>query len=146
MRNISSSVSLCILPTAHIRRFVLLLHWWWCNVMNLSLARLHRWHLHKWPLSCFCHLWSGSDITVQLQNRCCHGWRHKQTVCVTECLCYMNRIVACLSGTDLSASMERAWIELEGIEAIVKTASKAKFFIEFHSSCLEGICSHPKAI
>uniref|UniRef100_A0A8C4GZT6 phosphatidylinositol-3,4,5-trisphosphate 5-phosphatase n=1 Tax=Dicentrarchus labrax TaxID=13489 RepID=A0A8C4GZT6_DICLA len=31
----------------------------------------------------------------------------------------------------------KAWIELEGIEAIVKTASKAKFFIEFHSSCLE---------
>ncbi|TMS17460.1 Phosphatidylinositol 3,4,5-trisphosphate 5-phosphatase 2B [Larimichthys crocea] len=41
------------------------------------------------------------------------------------------------SKTDLNSSMERAWIELEGIEAIVKTASKAKFFIEFHSSCLE---------
>lgn len=37
--------------------------------------------------------------------------------------------------------MEKAWIELEGIEAIVKTASKAKFFIEFHSSCLEGMTS-----
>uniref|UniRef100_A0A8C3AKQ1 phosphatidylinositol-3,4,5-trisphosphate 5-phosphatase n=1 Tax=Cyclopterus lumpus TaxID=8103 RepID=A0A8C3AKQ1_CYCLU len=35
------------------------------------------------------------------------------------------------------SSMEKAWIELEGIEAIVKTASKAKFFIEFNSSCLE---------
>ncbi|KTG35918.1 hypothetical protein cypCar_00008238 [Cyprinus carpio] len=32
---------------------------------------------------------------------------------------------------------ERASIELEAIEAIVKTASKAKFFIEFHSRCLE---------
>lgn len=63
------------------KRFVLLLHSWWCNMMNLPLARLHRWHLHKWSLSCFCHLWSGSDITVQLQNRCCHGWRHKQAVC-----------------------------------------------------------------
>ncbi|XP_076595037.1 inositol polyphosphate phosphatase-like 1b [Chaetodon auriga] len=41
------------------------------------------------------------------------------------------------SKTDLNSGMERAWIELEGIEAIVKTASKAKFFIEFHSSCLE---------
>ncbi|XP_068596310.1 inositol polyphosphate phosphatase-like 1b [Brachionichthys hirsutus] len=41
------------------------------------------------------------------------------------------------SKTDLSSSVEKAWIELEGIEAIVKTASKAKFFIEFHSSCLE---------
>ncbi|KAK9518239.1 hypothetical protein VZT92_023551 [Zoarces viviparus] len=39
--------------------------------------------------------------------------------------------------TDTHSSMEKAWIELEGIEAIVKTASKAKFFIEFHSSCLE---------
>uniref|UniRef100_A0A671URG2 phosphatidylinositol-3,4,5-trisphosphate 5-phosphatase n=1 Tax=Sparus aurata TaxID=8175 RepID=A0A671URG2_SPAAU len=38
---------------------------------------------------------------------------------------------------DLNSSMEKAWIELEGIEAIVKTASKAKFFIEFYSSCLE---------
>lgn len=43
-----------------------------------------------------------------------------------------------LTGTDVNRSVERAWIELEGIEAIVKTASKAKFFIEFHSSCLEG--------
>uniref|UniRef100_A0A672T7U0 phosphatidylinositol-3,4,5-trisphosphate 5-phosphatase n=1 Tax=Sinocyclocheilus grahami TaxID=75366 RepID=A0A672T7U0_SINGR len=32
---------------------------------------------------------------------------------------------------------ERASIELEAIEVIVKTASKAKFFIEFHSRCLE---------
>ncbi|XP_037635817.1 inositol polyphosphate phosphatase-like 1b isoform X1 [Sebastes umbrosus] len=41
------------------------------------------------------------------------------------------------SKTDTNPSMEKAWVELEGIEAIVKTASKAKFFIEFHSSCLE---------
>ncbi|XP_056130218.1 inositol polyphosphate phosphatase-like 1b [Lampris incognitus] len=39
--------------------------------------------------------------------------------------------------TDSNSSLERARIELEGIEAIVKTASKAKFFIEFHSSCIE---------
>ncbi|XP_051505508.1 phosphatidylinositol 3,4,5-trisphosphate 5-phosphatase 2B-like isoform X2 [Myxocyprinus asiaticus] len=32
---------------------------------------------------------------------------------------------------------ERASIELKAIEAIVKTASKAKFFIEVHSRCLE---------
>uniref|UniRef100_A0A672ZQL9 phosphatidylinositol-3,4,5-trisphosphate 5-phosphatase n=1 Tax=Sphaeramia orbicularis TaxID=375764 RepID=A0A672ZQL9_9TELE len=37
----------------------------------------------------------------------------------------------------ISKTGAKAWIELEGIEAIVKTASKAKFFIEFHSSCLE---------
>lgn len=48
--------------------------------------------------------------------------------------------------TDLNSGMERAWIELEGIEAIVKTASKAKFFIEFYSSCLEGIVSHQNHI
>ena len=42
--------------------------------------------------------------------------------------------------------MEKAWIELEGIEAIVKTASKAKFFIEFHSSCLEGVVTYQKDI
>ncbi|XP_047440673.1 inositol polyphosphate phosphatase-like 1b [Mugil cephalus] len=41
------------------------------------------------------------------------------------------------SKTDSNSGMEKAWIELEGIEAIVKTASKAKFFIEFSSSCLE---------
>ncbi|XP_029367782.1 inositol polyphosphate phosphatase-like 1b isoform X1 [Echeneis naucrates] len=39
--------------------------------------------------------------------------------------------------TDPNPSMERAWIELDGVEVIVKTASKAKFFIEFHSACLE---------
>ncbi|XP_019726761.1 inositol polyphosphate phosphatase-like 1b isoform X2 [Hippocampus comes] len=38
---------------------------------------------------------------------------------------------------DPGAGVERAWIELEGIEAIVKTASKEKFFIDFSSSCLE---------
>uniref|UniRef100_A0A3Q2DL63 phosphatidylinositol-3,4,5-trisphosphate 5-phosphatase n=1 Tax=Cyprinodon variegatus TaxID=28743 RepID=A0A3Q2DL63_CYPVA len=37
----------------------------------------------------------------------------------------------------VNSSVERAWIELEEIDTIVKTASKAKFFIEFHSSCLE---------
>lgn len=44
----------------------------------------------------------------------------------------------CLVSTDSGASLEKAWIELESVEAIVKTASKAKFFIEFHSLCLEG--------
>lgn len=39
--------------------------------------------------------------------------------------------------TDTGPS-ERAYIELEGVEVIVKTASKAKFSLEFHSYCLEG--------
>ncbi|XP_018589318.2 inositol polyphosphate phosphatase-like 1b isoform X1 [Scleropages formosus] len=42
-----------------------------------------------------------------------------------------------LSKTDAGSGVERAWIELESIEVILKTASKAKFFIEFHSYCLE---------
>ncbi|KAJ8351240.1 hypothetical protein SKAU_G00227160 [Synaphobranchus kaupii] len=42
-----------------------------------------------------------------------------------------------ISKTDPGSSAEKAWIELEGIEAIVKTSSKAKFFIEFHSYCFE---------
>ncbi|XP_033991911.1 inositol polyphosphate phosphatase-like 1b [Trematomus bernacchii] len=41
------------------------------------------------------------------------------------------------SKTETKSGVERAWIELEGIEAIVKTASKAKFFIDFHSPCIE---------
>ncbi|XP_027865120.1 inositol polyphosphate phosphatase-like 1b [Xiphophorus couchianus] len=41
------------------------------------------------------------------------------------------------SKSDSNFSVERAWIELEEIDTIVKTASKSKFFIEFHSSCLE---------
>lgn len=65
---------------------------------------------------------------------------------MTESLHQVNSVVVHLSCTDLSPNMERAWIELEGIEAIVKTASKAKFFIEFHSSCLEGMMSHQKDI
>ncbi|KAL4631572.1 phosphatidylinositol 3,4,5-trisphosphate 5-phosphatase 2B-like isoform X1 [Arapaima gigas] len=42
-----------------------------------------------------------------------------------------------LSKTDPGPGVERAWIELESVDVIVKTASKAKFFIEFHSYCLE---------
>uniref|UniRef100_A0A3B3R2H3 phosphatidylinositol-3,4,5-trisphosphate 5-phosphatase n=1 Tax=Paramormyrops kingsleyae TaxID=1676925 RepID=A0A3B3R2H3_9TELE len=37
----------------------------------------------------------------------------------------------------ISKPGERAYIELEGVEVIVKTASKAKFSLEFHSNCLE---------
>ncbi|XP_063046606.1 inositol polyphosphate phosphatase-like 1b [Engraulis encrasicolus] len=40
---------------------------------------------------------------------------------------------------DGGASLEKAWIEMESVEAIVKTSSKAKFFIEFHSLCLEEV-------
>lgn len=38
----------------------------------------------------------------------------------------------------LPKSSEQAYIEFENIEAIVKTASRTKFFIEFYSTCLEG--------
>uniref|UniRef100_A0ACB8FFR9 Phosphatidylinositol 3,4,5-trisphosphate 5-phosphatase 2 n=1 Tax=Sphaerodactylus townsendi TaxID=933632 RepID=A0ACB8FFR9_9SAUR len=41
----------------------------------------------------------------------------------------------CLSG--LSKSSDQAYIEFESVEAIVKTASRTKFFIEFYSTCLE---------
>lgn len=57
----------------------------------------------------------------------------------------MNKTVFVIQ-TDLNFSVEKAWIELEGIDAIVKTASKAKFFIEFHSSCLEGMATHQREI
>lgn len=43
----------------------------------------------------------------------------------------------------LDSCLDRSCIELGTIEAIVKTASKAKFFIEFHSRCLEGAFSSP---
>ncbi|KAL0974145.1 hypothetical protein UPYG_G00216220 [Umbra pygmaea] len=43
------------------------------------------------------------------------------------------------SKTDPCLSSEKASIELDGMEAIVKTASKDKFFIEFHSSCLDEV-------
>lgn len=43
----------------------------------------------------------------------------------------------CCSKSGSNSSVEKAWIELEEIDTIVKTASKARFFIEFHSSCLE---------
>ena len=51
----------------------------------------------------------------------------------------VNSVVLPLSRTETKSGVERAWIELEGIEAIVKTASKAKFFIDFHSPCIEGM-------
>ncbi|XP_061691993.1 inositol polyphosphate phosphatase-like 1b [Syngnathoides biaculeatus] len=41
------------------------------------------------------------------------------------------------SKADPGSGVEKAWVELEGIEAIVKTASKEKFFIDFSSTCLQ---------
>ncbi|XP_016109918.1 phosphatidylinositol 3,4,5-trisphosphate 5-phosphatase 2A-like [Sinocyclocheilus grahami] len=43
-----------------------------------------------------------------------------------------------VSKKGLPKSSEQAYIEFENIEAIVKTASRTKFFIEFYSTCLEG--------
>ncbi|XP_054650589.1 phosphatidylinositol 3,4,5-trisphosphate 5-phosphatase 2A [Dunckerocampus dactyliophorus] len=42
-----------------------------------------------------------------------------------------------VSKKGLAKSSEQAYIEFESIEAIVKTASRTKFFIEFYSTCLE---------
>uniref|UniRef100_A0A3B3B8K0 phosphatidylinositol-3,4,5-trisphosphate 5-phosphatase n=1 Tax=Oryzias melastigma TaxID=30732 RepID=A0A3B3B8K0_ORYME len=42
-----------------------------------------------------------------------------------------------VSKKGLPKSSEQAYIEFECIEAIVKTASRTKFFIEFYSTCLE---------
>ncbi|NWW74464.1 SHIP2 phosphatase, partial [Climacteris rufus] len=42
-----------------------------------------------------------------------------------------------VSKKGLSKSSEQAYIEFESIEAIVKTSSRTKFFIEFYSTCLE---------
>ncbi|TNN30226.1 Phosphatidylinositol 3,4,5-trisphosphate 5-phosphatase 2A [Liparis tanakae] len=47
-----------------------------------------------------------------------------------------------VSKKGLPKSSEQAYIEFESIEAIVKTASRTKFFIEFYSTCLEGEESH----
>ena len=47
----------------------------------------------------------------------------------------------CSSG--LSKTSDQAYIEFESIEAIVKTASRTKFFIEFYSTCLEGLRRGP---
>ncbi|XP_034778271.2 phosphatidylinositol 3,4,5-trisphosphate 5-phosphatase 2A isoform X2 [Acipenser ruthenus] len=42
-----------------------------------------------------------------------------------------------VSKKGLHKSAEQAYVEFESIEAIVKTASRTKFFIEFYSTCLE---------
>ncbi|XP_053095567.1 phosphatidylinositol 3,4,5-trisphosphate 5-phosphatase 2A isoform X2 [Pangasianodon hypophthalmus] len=42
-----------------------------------------------------------------------------------------------VSKKGLPKSSEQAYIEFENIDAIVKTASRTKFFIEFYSTCLE---------
>ncbi|KAL7982848.1 hypothetical protein Chor_013454 [Crotalus horridus] len=47
-----------------------------------------------------------------------------------------------VSKKGLSKSSDQAYIEFESIEAIVKTASRTKFFIEFYSTCLEGEGAH----
>ncbi|XP_020823358.1 phosphatidylinositol 3,4,5-trisphosphate 5-phosphatase 2 isoform X3 [Phascolarctos cinereus] len=42
-----------------------------------------------------------------------------------------------VSKKGLSKPSDQAYIEFESVEAIVKTASRTKFFIEFYSTCLE---------
>uniref|UniRef100_UPI00398F2327 phosphatidylinositol 3,4,5-trisphosphate 5-phosphatase 2A isoform X1 n=1 Tax=Pristiophorus japonicus TaxID=55135 RepID=UPI00398F2327 len=42
-----------------------------------------------------------------------------------------------VSKKGLSKTSDQAYIDFENIEAIVKTASRTKFFIEFYSTCLE---------
>ena len=42
----------------------------------------------------------------------------------------------------ISVSVEESYIKFESVEAIVKTNSRTKFFLEFYSSCLEGIALH----
>ncbi|XP_054020836.1 phosphatidylinositol 3,4,5-trisphosphate 5-phosphatase 2 [Dryobates pubescens] len=42
-----------------------------------------------------------------------------------------------VSKKGLSKASEQAYIEFESVEAIVKTSSRTKFFIEFYSTCLE---------
>ncbi|XP_062983431.1 phosphatidylinositol 3,4,5-trisphosphate 5-phosphatase 2 [Elgaria multicarinata webbii] len=42
-----------------------------------------------------------------------------------------------VSKKGLSKASDQAYIEFESVEAIVKTASRTKFFIEFYSTCLE---------
>lgn len=54
------------------------------------------------------------------------------------CLCYWTLTLSRRSSAGLPKSSEQAYIEFENIEAIVKTASRTKFFIEFYSTCLEG--------
>lgn len=103
------------------------------NLIHMSAGRLHRRHLHKRSFTCLRHVWGWSGVTAHCQNRSCGP-----SLKLVESLPYANSPVVYLCGADVNRSIERAWIELEGIEAIVKTASKAKFFIEFHSSCLEG--------
>lgn len=81
-------------------------------MQDLSLTRLHRWHLHKWSLTCFCHVPSGGDITAQLQNRCGHCCGHKQMEydwisLLTEQYCYA--FVWHRSKFKHGAGLDRAW-------------------------------------
>lgn len=50
----------------------------------------------------------------------------------------LSRLPSYLCSSGLSKTSDQAYIEFESIEAIVKTASRTKFFIEFYSTCLEG--------
>lgn len=104
---------------------------------------MHWWHLYQWSLTCFCHLPSGSDINILLQTRC---WHHRGPLDTNMTERREQYYYNFFFLTDSNPSKERAWIELEGIEAIVKTSSKAKFFIEFYSTCLEGMILHSRQL
>lgn len=127
------TVFLCVIHTLSFEPQLLLCMCVCVNLIHMSAGRLHRRHLYKRSFTCLRHVWGWSGVTAHCQNRSCGP-----ILKMVESLPYANSPVVYFCGADVNRSVERAWIELEGIEAIVKTASKAKFFIEFHSSCLEG--------
>lgn len=112
--------------------------------------RLYRWHRDQWSLPCVCYVWGGSDLTICLQERYKTQRRDSAEERTDETTylfhfflhfpySYSSMLnVLTNSCLGLPKSSEQAYIEFESIEAIVKTASRTKFFIEFYSTCLEG--------
>lgn len=104
----------------------------------------------------FCDvlLWSGQRLTAQQRPKAGSGFSwtegkkyssllliliHFHSYCnISNETAKPPTLLATCFCVGLPKSSEQAYIEFESIEAIVKTASRTKFFIEFYSTCLEG--------
>lgn len=133
------------------------------NYLLFLVGRLHHWHHDKWPQSCLCHLWSGSHVTVcfkewlvrlgasvltsPLDIKCSALYKLKEKswflksplknalpLSPTE-----NAIIFPSSFLDSKYTDSQGEIELLHCYATLKTKSQTKFYIEFHSSCLESM-------
>lgn len=127
-----------------------LVAWWIVGGHILQALRFpapSRMVSHSWALGSPWAAWDGGGPSWP-SPLLCQGSRFPAPV-LSLCVLFLlppsqpSCLHSSLCPSGLSKTSDQAYIEFESIEAIVKTASRTKFFIEFYSTCLEGLRRSP---